>query len=516
MSELFTASSRFIFLRGSPGTSKTAISKSVTIELKRQKRLAASFFFDKSTDRKGANSLLMLVSTLASQLSDFYPEYKVRLYEALEQYPNITRRPRHVQMQHLIINPFSSISLDSTALPSAIILDGLDECGGSGDLKELMQLVTSLSELPSGIVVLVSCRPEPEVLRGWVQGDQSPATYDTNDYPSETQTAILQYVRQRCEALLYESNAFYEDPEHSEIKDYPIVDLAQSCGGLFQLASVRIRKLELALGNSTFRQAFDKLMDEVKNQPASYESEYLAILRRAYLGERYSHTVLQDFRAVISGLLGAQSSLGLRALGALVGVDEPVVRALLKPLSSVVAVGGDHLDNIRFCHATFKEFLLGRPEGTEEDKKWFFFTQKEVESFMALQCFYHLNAELGGTRSMSDVLSKLTSFVKQYKHASATSNLALRPQEALIMRSAGDTARARAFDYAIYQWRNHFDPLYATPGAWVALQDFLQNNVLRWMELMAEMDRLADDEDMPNEAIVADMLGSIVLESLVS
>ncbi|KAF8313914.1 uncharacterized protein EI90DRAFT_2874539, partial [Cantharellus anzutake] len=38
---------RFIWLRGSPGTGKTAISMSVASTLAKQHRLAASFFWDK-------------------------------------------------------------------------------------------------------------------------------------------------------------------------------------------------------------------------------------------------------------------------------------------------------------------------------------------------------------------------------------------------------------------------------------------------------------------------------------
>ncbi|KAF8333219.1 uncharacterized protein EI90DRAFT_2832046, partial [Cantharellus anzutake] len=48
---------RFVWLRGSPGTGKTAISMSVTSALDKQGHLAASFFWDKNQKGEGLDSV---------------------------------------------------------------------------------------------------------------------------------------------------------------------------------------------------------------------------------------------------------------------------------------------------------------------------------------------------------------------------------------------------------------------------------------------------------------------------
>ncbi|KAF8341654.1 uncharacterized protein EI90DRAFT_1763557 [Cantharellus anzutake] len=57
LKHLKEAGNRFIWLRGSPGTGKTAISMSVASTLKEQGMLAASFFWDKNQAGTGLDSI---------------------------------------------------------------------------------------------------------------------------------------------------------------------------------------------------------------------------------------------------------------------------------------------------------------------------------------------------------------------------------------------------------------------------------------------------------------------------
>lgn len=79
---------RFVWLRGSPGTGKTAIAKSVAADLYKQKQLAASFFFDKSGGTNNTNSSTFFISTLARQLADFHSGYRRLLFRLLESDPH--------------------------------------------------------------------------------------------------------------------------------------------------------------------------------------------------------------------------------------------------------------------------------------------------------------------------------------------------------------------------------------------------------------------------------------------
>src|SRR6266849_5526754 len=124
---------RFIWLQGSPGSGKTAIAKSIADSLARDKRLAASFFWDKTGSRVNANSLELFPSTLASQLAMFSRDYEALLVNRLldRSSRNVLRLPLEKRMDLLIIEPMGSISqmFSSMGGRPVVVLDGLDECG---------------------------------------------------------------------------------------------------------------------------------------------------------------------------------------------------------------------------------------------------------------------------------------------------------------------------------------------------------------------------------------------------
>ncbi|KAF8316989.1 uncharacterized protein EI90DRAFT_2869836, partial [Cantharellus anzutake] len=131
LNHLRDANNQFVWLRGSPGTGKTAISLSIASTLKAEGTLAASFFWDKNQKGTGLDSLKLFPSTLARQLALFSANFKVSLIKSL-------RRPEmelflelslEEQMRTLIIEPMSDLKgvLSGGDKRFAIILDGLDE-----------------------------------------------------------------------------------------------------------------------------------------------------------------------------------------------------------------------------------------------------------------------------------------------------------------------------------------------------------------------------------------------------
>ncbi|KAF8341563.1 uncharacterized protein EI90DRAFT_1754465 [Cantharellus anzutake] len=65
LEHLKEAKDRFVWLRGSPGMGKTAISMSVASTLMEKGLLAASFFWDKNQAGTGLDSIELFPSTLA-------------------------------------------------------------------------------------------------------------------------------------------------------------------------------------------------------------------------------------------------------------------------------------------------------------------------------------------------------------------------------------------------------------------------------------------------------------------
>ncbi|KAF8341616.1 uncharacterized protein EI90DRAFT_1759224 [Cantharellus anzutake] len=179
LKHLKEAGNRFVWLRGSPGTGKTAISMSVASTLKKQGVLAASFFWDKNQAGKGLDSIELFPSTLACQLASFNEDFKLSLVRRLRQ-PDLVfvqDLPLETQINTLMIEPMRDI-WSSGKDRIVIILDGLDECGDQERLGALMELVLAFEELPPIFSILVSCRPEPGVISAWDKAWERVMTYN--------------------------------------------------------------------------------------------------------------------------------------------------------------------------------------------------------------------------------------------------------------------------------------------------------------------------------------------------
>ncbi|KAF8326215.1 uncharacterized protein EI90DRAFT_2902517, partial [Cantharellus anzutake] len=132
LKHLGKARTRFVWLRGSPGTGKTAISMSIASTLHKQHSLAASFFWDKNQKGTGLDSLERFPSTLARQLAHWNEDFKVLLVKRLRN-PDlelVQSLPLETQMKVLITEPMNDLMgiWASREGRIVIVLDGLDEC----------------------------------------------------------------------------------------------------------------------------------------------------------------------------------------------------------------------------------------------------------------------------------------------------------------------------------------------------------------------------------------------------
>ncbi|KAF8331429.1 uncharacterized protein EI90DRAFT_1020559 [Cantharellus anzutake] len=363
LERLKASENRFTWLRGSPGTGKTAICMSVASTFNSQGTLAASFFWDKNQAGTGLDSIDHFPSTLAHQLAVFNEDFKMSLVRRLRQpYLGFVKSlPLDKQMDTLVIEPMCNVM---GILPSGegrfiIILDGLDECGNPEALKTLMRLVLKLHDLPSSFAVLVSSRPEMQVIRAWARVQSMGHVIPCEDIDmidkSETFLTIRRMVVKGLEDCISES---LWKPSGKDLDAF-----ALACRELPVIASLRIREVCIRTERGATLKSEFNYFRNLMDAPTGLKSEYLRILRRAYTLDSLPArpSVIENYRLVMGTITAARKPLSVYSIGQLIGITEDEVHATLRPISSIVNLPSTQEGKPHFYHATVKEFNLGAP-----------------------------------------------------------------------------------------------------------------------------------------------------------
>jgi len=162
-SRLAQGRSSFIWLRGSPGTGKSTIAKTITASLEEEKRLASTIYFDKTFGHDNAFSALHFVSSIAYQIAKFNSFFCEALGQILSEDGGIRKHADSAgHIEQLLKKPLSHLPPPVTTTSWVVIIEALDECGSRAELKQLMDMLAKFAELP--LTFLVTSRPEPEVV----------------------------------------------------------------------------------------------------------------------------------------------------------------------------------------------------------------------------------------------------------------------------------------------------------------------------------------------------------------
>jgi len=108
-------------LNGLAGTGKSTIAQTVAEHVFADGLLRASFFC--SQDFEDRSNLHLIFPTIAFQLAQKYPNFRSHLVSLLQSNPDVVDEPLYGQMERLIVKP-----LQSTSIPTVILIDALDEC----------------------------------------------------------------------------------------------------------------------------------------------------------------------------------------------------------------------------------------------------------------------------------------------------------------------------------------------------------------------------------------------------
>ncbi|KAF8335303.1 uncharacterized protein EI90DRAFT_315782 [Cantharellus anzutake] len=349
---------------------------SVASALDNQGTLAASFFWDKNQKGMGLDSVERFPSTLALQLAAFSAEYKSLLLRQIRERASLKRYQGSAlekEMNAWIIDPMRELTdiRSSRKDRFIIVLDGLDECGDPDTLGSLMKLVLLLDELPPTFAILVSCRPEPQVISAWARAEAQdrhpviPCEDVDKIARDETFHTIHRMVEEGLQDCIRESPW---KPSNMDLNFF-----TSACRGLPLIASIRIREVRIQTqSGSVLKSEFEYFLN-LMDAPEDLNEEYLRIMRRAYMPyrSRIRSRVVKNYHEVLGMIIAVWRELGVYDISQLLGITEDEVYSTLKPIGSIVNIPSGNTKYINFYHGTAREFITGDPIGEEEDKVFF-------------------------------------------------------------------------------------------------------------------------------------------------
>jgi NACHT domain len=343
-------SERTLVILGQAGTGKSSIAHEVARRFKKA-CLGSYFAFRRGEESKG--KAYQLFTTLARDLSDHNPSFKLALGKALKENSSLCHtRDYPTLFECLLLEPLKNLNFDD---PVLIVVDALDESGDLINKKGLHTfLARHLSELPSNFRILITSRPENGIEPAFTNA-LSVHTLSINDAElAKTEQDIGVYLRSELPPDVFEVHG---------------VELKQAAEGVFQWAAVACGFINspASLGLSEI-QCVERLLGHARGQTGQglLDKLYEEILKE-YLSSREAQDV---FRSVMGQLLAAVQPLSIDSLITLRHYgsetdDSGLVLRILSYLGSLLSnvTSSARTQPIVPLHTSFYDFLTNKESG---------------------------------------------------------------------------------------------------------------------------------------------------------
>jgi hypothetical protein len=482
------------WLSGMAGTGKSTIARTIARELHESGHLGASFFF--SCGGGDVGNARLFVTTIARQLAasrnlivDRTQALRVGISEAVSDHPDIVRKTRQDQWKVLIIEPISQLDSRVGVLevfkrmiffhpPSrilVIVVDALDECEEENDMKNILQLLTQAGDLTAvRLRIIVTSRPETPIHLGFNAVPvivHKPLVLD--DISRDT---INRDIR-----ALFESNfALIRTKLGALSADWPGEDivniLVHRANALFIYAATVCRFL--MEDERLSRERLTIVLQHIgtcQESLSPIDDIYIKVLQRTIPGkckDNVREKVLWLFENVVKPVVILLQPLDAVSVALLLDVEKENVIGALRDLRSVLYLPTDPSSTIRPLHPSFREFLSD-PRRCIDQR--FVINDTRLHYHLFSHCF----------RVMSTGL-------KQYM--CGPQHPGVGPTQ--LEGQSVDRYIPLHLQYSCRYWVAHLLRSGRTIEEEARVVDFLQKNLLHWLETLGWMGKVAEAVQM--------------------
>jgi hypothetical protein len=334
-----------LWIKGCPGSGKSAIASSLVSSLTKRGRLGSSFAFNRGDIMLSDPAAVW--RTIAHDLARYDDSFASILVEVLKSGTVDPRRPDIAShFESLIVEPLMKRHEHSSPCDNRIIvIDALDECGSNhsqaAQRKALLDTISRWSHLPRSFKLIVTGRDE-----------RIPRAFRSSCKQIKLSTGAEVSVDATHDIRHFFERHFAEIGGPS-LADWPgekVLDiLTTRAAGLFIWAETVVRFVEQGLPDEQLKQVLGGDMGERDNVTELYRQILHLQFRDA------NDRTLYVFNQVVAAIVLAKFPLHVDDLPSFILHPKASVNFILDKLSSVISIGDD--SGVRINHLSFTEFM---------------------------------------------------------------------------------------------------------------------------------------------------------------
>ncbi|KZP14731.1 TPR-like protein [Athelia psychrophila] len=369
------------WLKGVAGSGKSAIAHTIAQSLRKDGRLASSFFFDRNVASRNTSQLL--VTTIARDIAMIHPAIAADIRTTLEEDPSLASASLSRQFEAFISGPLRRHPIEHSFL---IVIDALDEIVHEDLTIELLEILRDeASKLPPQIRILVTSRPTRDII-DYLSKQSHIASHPIDIASVENGQDIEAYIgHQLQDPILHKRMG---SPHSTEAL---VRDLKNLAGGLFIWIVTVFRYLHNADNpEGKLRALLSKTGTPGRLDPSKImDALYTVILELC--GDWQDPEFCKGYRMLMGAIMAAKRPLSLGALRALHGDTLMLSPGSLPQRFGSVLVGLDDDDEpIRVLHLSFLEFITGHTPTSSK----FHIAEKEHSGRLAELCLQTMVREI--------------------------------------------------------------------------------------------------------------------------
>ncbi|KAJ8579571.1 hypothetical protein M405DRAFT_895131 [Rhizopogon salebrosus TDB-379] len=332
-----------IWLNGLAGVGKTSIAFTVAEEMKKAKRLAATFFFSHKHAQSGAK----IIPTIAYQLALTFPRIRDDITRAVEGDRMLLSpdKSRSDQIQELIVNPLHALKFRQDT-PYAIIVDALDECFSAEEAARLVALLTEMLSGPELPIIHLIFTSRPEVhIRSAMQAGIHEISLTTRD--DDTIQDVRYFLRVSLDNIRTSRPAVFGLPPEPWPSNDEFEMLVFKAGGLFVYAAMAINFISVTRHHPKQRLAL--ILREKSAVGADIDQLYRQIIATSENPLVHCRMLASIIRLIIP--------LRLVQLQNLFYDDQDTLYVTLEVFSPVILNAPDGNGLVEIYHTSLRDFI---------------------------------------------------------------------------------------------------------------------------------------------------------------